>query len=103
MASTGIMGLSIQNGCWLAQVQVHGVRHRRTFGKATQPNALRAIAWLEGLRAKRTAELPAGTAAVVAKGSADAAKRVDKAGRYAQTYAERIATHKKAYAAKKRK
>jgi len=104
---TGIMGLSIVNGCWLAQVTVDGTRHRRTFGKATSPNARLAVAWLEGLRGTRTAELPSGTREALEAGSADALARIDaweaKKTKHVLTTAERFAANRKAHAAKKRK
>lgn len=105
--STGIMGLSIVNGCWLAQVAVNGTRHRRTFGKATSQNARLAVQWLEGLRAQRTAELPEGTKEALEAGSADALARIDaweaKTAKHVLTLAERYAVNRKAYAKKKRK
>lgn len=102
----GIMGLSIVNGCWLAQVIVDGVRHRKSFGKATSQNARLAVQWLEGLRAQRTAELPEGTKEALEAGSADALARIDaweaKTAKHVLTLAERYAANRKAYAKKKR-
>lgn len=104
---SGIMGLSVVNGCWLAQVAVDGVRHRRTFGAANSVNAKRAVEWLEGLRAQRTAELPPCTAQVVEAGSANALARIEawegKKAKQVLTMAQRVANNKKVYAAKKKR
>jgi hypothetical protein len=103
---TGILGLSIVNGCWLAQVSVNGVRHRRTFGKATDANARLAVAWLGGLRGTRTAVLPEGTAKALEAGAKDAHARIDawaaKKAKHVLTMAERIAANKRAYNAKRK-
>lgn len=103
--ANGIRGLSLSNGCWLAQVKVDGVRHRKTFGKATPENAAKAVAWLDALRAGRTATLPAGTAREESVGVATSGKAIAayaaRQARQAVTMAERIAANKKAYARRK--
>lgn len=100
---SGILGLTVVGGCWLAQVQVDGVRHRRTFGKATAPNAVKAVAWLDSKRAARTSITPDALAAMQADSVARIEAYATKQAKHVLTLTERMALERKRTASKKKR